>query len=150
AELGGGKMKTTQIFLLALLVMLAGCSRIGPMPVQQMATAPTTSQGCESRTVLGVVVGCGTVDQVPASVAAGAQIATTQSSAAQYVIGAGDVLDIFVWHNADLSRQMPVRPDGRIAMPLLGDTVAVGKTPGQLASEIQDKLRSYLRDPLVT
>jgi len=45
---------------------------------------------------------------------------------------------------------MPVRPDGRIAIPLLGDTVAIGKTPPQLASEIQDKLRSYIREPLVT
>ena len=67
-----------------------------------------------------------------------------------YIIGPGDVLDIFVWHNTDLSRRMPVRPDGRIAMPLLGDTVAVGKTAPQLAAEIQDKLRTFIRDPLVT
>jgi polysaccharide biosynthesis/export protein len=142
-------MKTTQVLWLALFVMLAGCSSVGPSQTQ-MAATPAPSQGCEGRTVLGVVVGCGTVDQVPPSIAAGAQLATAQSTSAQYVIGAGDVLDIFVWHNADLSRQMPVRPDGRIAMPLLGDTVAIGKTPGQLSSEIQDKLRAYLRDPLVT
>ena len=143
-------MKKTYVSWLALFVLLAGCSNIGPTPVSQTVTAPMPSAGCEGRTVLGVVVGCGTVDQLPPSVAAGAQVASAQNSAAQYVIGAGDVLDIFVWHNADLSRQMPVRPDGRIAMPLLGDTVAIGKTPGQLASEIQDKLRAYLRDPVVT
>src|SRR5262245_9894009 len=144
-------MKASHIVSLALLILLAACARVGPSPRPQVASpAPTSTVGCENRTILGVVVGCGNVDQLPASVAAGQRIASTQNAAAQYVIGAGDVLDIFVWHNADLSRQMPVRPDGRIAMPLLGDTVAIGKTPGQLASEIQDKLRAYIRDPLVT
>ena len=70
--------------------------------------------------------------------------------ASEYVIGPGDTLDIFVWHNADLTKAMPVRPDGRIAMPLVGDTVAVGKTPAALSAEIQDKLKPYIRDPLVT
>jgi polysaccharide biosynthesis/export protein len=74
----------------------------------------------------------------------------TGPASPEYVIGPGDVLDIFVWHNTDLSRQMPVRPDGRIAMPLLGDTVAVGKTPQVLAAEIQTKLMPFIRDPLVT
>jgi len=71
-------------------------------------------------------------------------------STPEYVIGPGDQLDIFVWHNADLTRQMPVRPDGRIDMPLVGDTVAVGKTPQALATEIQNKLMPFIRDPLVT
>lgn len=75
---------------------------------------------------------------------------TAPQTSAEYVIGPGDVLDIFVWHNADLTRQMPVRPDGRIAMPLVGDVVVVGKTPQGLGTEIQDKLRPYVRDPLVT
>jgi polysaccharide export outer membrane protein len=77
-------------------------------------------------------------------------VVAAQPPASEYIIGPGDVLDIFVWHNTDLSRRMPVRPDGRIAMPLLGDTVAVGKTAPQLAAEIQDKLRTFIRDPLVT
>jgi polysaccharide export outer membrane protein len=75
---------------------------------------------------------------------------TNPQSTSEYVIGPGDTLDIFVWHNADLTKQMPVRPDGRIAMPLVGDTVAVGKTPAALSAEIQDKLKPYIRDPLVT
>jgi polysaccharide export outer membrane protein len=78
-------------------------------------------------------------------------MATTNLPTAQeYVIGAGDVLDIFVWHNSDLTRAIPVRPDGRISMPLVGDTVVVGKTPAALASELQDKLKPYIIDPLVT
>jgi polysaccharide export outer membrane protein len=68
----------------------------------------------------------------------------------EYVIGAGDVLDIFVWHNSDLTRSIPVRPDGRISMPLVGDTLVVGKTPAALAAELQDKLKPYIIDPLVT
>src|SRR5258708_18010791 len=70
--------------------------------------------------------------------------------ASEYNIGPGDNLDIFVWHNADLSRTMPVRPDGRIGMPLVGETVAVGKTPAMLAAQLQDKIMTFFLDPLVT
>jgi len=76
--------------------------------------------------------------------------ASNLQSAQEYVIGPGDVLDIFVWRNADLTRAMPVRPDGRISMPLVGDTLVVGKTPAALAAELQDKLKPYVIDPLVT
>jgi polysaccharide export outer membrane protein len=73
---------------------------------------------------------------------------SAQSSS--YVIGPGDTLNVFVWHNADLTRQIPVRPDGRISMPLMGDVVAAGKTPDDLSKEMQDKLKPYVKDPLVT
>jgi polysaccharide export outer membrane protein len=76
--------------------------------------------------------------------------ATNLASAQEYVIGPGDVLDIFVWRNSDLTRQIPVRPDGRISMPLVGDTLVVGKTPAVLAAELQDKLKAFIQDPLVT
>jgi len=76
--------------------------------------------------------------------------ATNLPLAQEYVIGPGDVLDIFVWRNTDLTRQIPVRPDGRISMPLVGDTVVVGKTPAVLATELQDKLKAFIQDPLVT
>ncbi len=69
---------------------------------------------------------------------------------ANYRIGPGDVLNVFVWHNTDLSAQMPVRPDGRISLPLVGDIVAAGMTPTDLAAQIQDKLKAYVKDPLVT
>jgi polysaccharide biosynthesis/export protein len=86
----------------------------------------------------------------PTTQLAQSMAATNLPTAQEYVIGPGDVLDIFVWRNTDLTRQMPVRPDGRIAMPLVGDTVAVGKTPAVLASELQDKLKAFIQDPLVT
>ncbi len=67
-----------------------------------------------------------------------------------YQIGPGDELDIFVWHSADLSTKVPVRPDGKISIPLVEDVVAVGKTPSQLGSEIKEKLGAYVKDPIVT
>ena len=68
----------------------------------------------------------------------------------QYRIGAGDSLNIFVWQNADLSVSVPVRPDGRISVPLLEDIMAAGKTPTDLSREIEERLSKYVQDPLVT
>ena len=67
----------------------------------------------------------------------------------EYVIGAEDVLDITVWRNVDLSRQVQVRPDGRISMPIIRDVVAVGKTPTKLAEEMTNKLKEYVQNPVV-
>ena len=67
-----------------------------------------------------------------------------------YKIGPGDSLEIFVWRNPDLGIEVPVRPDGRISVPLLEDVVAAGKTPTQLSREIEEKLAQYIQDPLVT
>ncbi len=65
-------------------------------------------------------------------------------------IGVEDVLAISVWRDADLTREVPVRPDGRISMPLLQDIEAAGKTPKELAQEIQKRLKEYLSAPSVT
>lgn len=68
-----------------------------------------------------------------------------------YVIGSGDSLSIFVYRNPDLSEGgVAVRPDGRISTPLIEDIVAAGKTPTQLAREIEQKLGKYIQDPNVT
>jgi polysaccharide export outer membrane protein len=66
-----------------------------------------------------------------------------------YLIGVDDQLQITVWQNQDLSVSVPVRPDGKITVPLIGDVDAGGKTPEQVAAEIKDKLQSYVRDPQV-
>lgn len=67
-----------------------------------------------------------------------------------YVIGVADDLDISVWKDPDLSAKgVPVRPDGKIALPLLGDVPAQGLTPSQLAANISEKLRKYMSDPRV-
>ncbi len=67
-----------------------------------------------------------------------------------YVIGPGDVLNIFVWRNPEISVSIPVRPDGKISTPLVEDIPAIGKTPAQLARYIEGKLEKYIRTPVVT
>jgi polysaccharide export outer membrane protein len=67
-----------------------------------------------------------------------------------YLIGAGDVLQIFVWGNQDLSATIPVRPDGRITTPLVEDVNASGKTSTQLARDIEERLKHYIKNPVVT
>ncbi len=67
-----------------------------------------------------------------------------------YIIGPGDQIQVFVWQNSDLSVNVPVRPDGKISTPLDEDMVAVGKTPSQLAHDIEIKLSEYVRSPHVS
>jgi polysaccharide export outer membrane protein len=67
-----------------------------------------------------------------------------------YVIGADDVLAINVWKEPDLTRTLPVRPDGKISLPLIGDIGASGSTPKQLQANIQERLSQYIAKPAVT
>ena len=68
----------------------------------------------------------------------------------QYVIGAGDILNIVVWRNPELSMTVPVRPDGKIAAPLVEDLPAMGKDSSTLARDIEKALSKVIRDPVVT
>lgn len=68
----------------------------------------------------------------------------------QYIIGPGDAVNVIVWRNADLTTTVPVRPDGRITVPLVEDLVAIGKTPYALARDMEKALGKYIRDPVVT
>lgn len=67
-----------------------------------------------------------------------------------YVIGPGDMLQIVVWRNQELSTQIPVRPDGKISTPLVDDMIASGKTPSQLSADMEDVLGEFLRTPEVS
>lgn len=67
-----------------------------------------------------------------------------------YLVGPGDSVNIIVWGNPELSMVVPVRPDGMITTPLVEDLDASDKTPTQLARDIEEDLRTYLRDPVVT
>lgn len=67
-----------------------------------------------------------------------------------YVIGAQDVLDVNVWDQPSISRTVPVRPDGKISLPLLNDVQAAGLTPDQLGTDITQALRKYIEHPEVT
>ncbi|WP_447979434.1 polysaccharide biosynthesis/export family protein [Candidatus Nitrospira bockiana] len=68
----------------------------------------------------------------------------------EFLLGPEDVLDVTVWRNQDLSRQVVVRPDGMISMPLIGDVQASGFTANQLAARIADRLKEYKENPSVT
>jgi len=67
-----------------------------------------------------------------------------------YIIGVEDVLNISVWKEPELSRSVPVRPDGKISLPLLNDVQAAGLTPQQLGASIRDGLKKFISDPEVT
>jgi polysaccharide export outer membrane protein len=68
----------------------------------------------------------------------------------RYRIGPGDSLIIFVWRNPDVSTTVPVRPDGLITAPLFEDVPAAGRTPTELARDLEKVLSEYIRDPIVT
>jgi polysaccharide biosynthesis/export protein len=76
--------------------------------------------------------------------------ARSTGAAYSYLVGAGDLLRITVWRHAELSGDIPVRGDGKLTTPLIEDTIAVGKTPSDLAREMETRLRKYLQDPVVT
>ncbi len=77
--------------------------------------------------------------------------ATSVSSATpNYRFGPGETIQVFVWRSPELSTTVPIRPDGRFSMPLIEDLSAAGKTPTELARDIEDKLRAYVQDPIVT
>ena len=68
----------------------------------------------------------------------------------EYRIGVGDELSINVWRNEDLSVEVPVRPDGKVSVPLAGDVMVGNKTPEEVAADITERLATYIRDPYVT
>ena len=80
----------------------------------------------------------------PASAAGGAPVG------ADYKIGIDDVLDIAVWNNTTVSRTVPVRPDGKISLPLLNEVQAAGLTPSQLRASLMSKLVEYMPTPEVS
>lgn len=86
------------------------------------------------------LAGCSSYPPAPAKAA---------SSDYRYIIGPGDLLNVVVWRNPELSMTVPVRPDGKIAAPLVEDMQAMGKNPSQLARDIERALSRVIRDPVV-
>jgi polysaccharide export outer membrane protein len=97
--------------------------------------------------VQGVAEDCAVAQEEP-SVAVAANLPAAGSE--QYVIGKDDQLGINVWKEPDLTQSIPVRSDGRITLPLIGEVIAAGKTPAQLEQELADRLAAYLNHPRVT
>jgi len=92
-----------------------------------------------------MLIGCGVAPKPM-----GPQVLEEKEPVSQYIIGPGDVLNMFVWRNPDVTITVPVRPDGKISTPLVEDMVAIGKTPFQLARDIEGVLSTYIKAPVVT
>lgn len=116
-------MKT--FFIAITLFAIAGCTNQAPVAVQKPVAQ---SVNASSKAPVG-----GAAD--------------TQDG---YIIGPGDTLDIFVWGYKDLSVKVPVRPDGKITTRLIEDMQASGKTPTDLARDIEKKYVTYVKNPTVT
>ncbi len=85
---------------------------------------------------------------LPPSTSHGSQTASPDEY--NYLIGPGDEVQIFVWRNPEVSQSVTVRPDGKISTPLVEDLQASGKTPTQLARDLEKALETYIRQPIVT
>jgi polysaccharide export outer membrane protein len=119
---------------LVALTLLAGCASRTPQPGDGSASAacPAPLRAAQ-------------LNSDPAAAAGSISVGSS------YVIGAGDQLGISVYRAPELSvPQLPVRPDGRISMPLIPDIVAAGKTPTQLGKELEQRMKEYVQDPIVT
>lgn len=93
--------------------------------------------------VTGLLVGCMAGRYPPAPM-------TADATAKDYLIGPSDILNIVVWRNPEVSQSVPVRPDGKITTPLVEDLPAIGKTPTELARDLEKALAKYIQEPVVT
>lgn len=96
-----------------------------------------------------VLGGCGGGAPLLPEASSEAQATGATPDSANYRIGPGDMLEIFVWRNPEISTKVPVRPDGKISTPLVEDMLAVGKTPTQLARDIEEVLAVFVKSPSV-
>jgi len=126
-------MKSTWKVVAAALVL------IGSIALAQDAPAPPAASPASGKTTSDTTASDKTT---PAP--------STSLAGPTYVIGPEDVLHIAVWREADLTATLPVRPDGKISLPLLDDVQAAGLTPKQLAESVTEKLKKFIADPHVT
>jgi len=110
-----------------------------------MKQLPARVEELVSRVVLALALA---IAAIPCE-AAQAQSPPTEAGA-EYLIGPEDVLDVAVWNNTEITRTVPVRPDGKISLPLLNDVQAAGLTPMQLRDVLVKGLESYIPSPTVS
>jgi polysaccharide export outer membrane protein len=131
----------------AMAAIMAGLTCCGlhaqsePSPVQ-VFNAPANSPAAPTGTAFKTESGTTTLARPDRRV--------TPIAGSNYRIGADDVLTINVWHEPEVSRNVPVRPDGNISLPLLGDVQAAGLTPTELQNELEARFTKYLTNPDVS
>lgn len=96
-----------------------------------------------------ILGGCGT-NSATSDLPAAPFVSPAEGPGPDYVIGPLDSLNVFVWRNPELTTTVTVRPDGRITVPLIDDLPATGQTPTQLARAIEEKLKTYIQNPVVS
>src|SRR5271169_4164430 len=152
----GEDMKSTWKAVAAALVLIASLAWAQDAPAPSPAPDKTASDKATSDKPAAPASDKDTSDK-PAAPASDKDTSDKPAAAAsaspagpEYVIGPEDVLHIAVWRENDLTATLPVRPDGKISLPLLDDVQASGLTPKQLADSVTEKLRKYIADPRVT
>lgn len=93
-----------------------------------------------------LLAGCESLPEAPLHPESGHEAV----SAGDYRIAPGDRITVFVWQDRDLSLTVPVRPDGRVSLPLVGDVVAAGRMPSELSRELERRFSAFVQDPVVT
>lgn len=148
----GNKM-FRQLRRVGVLVVIAGLACCASQAQSDSGQAPPDSGsqpafGAPSSTPVAPIGTTFTAASGDTPVQAGKEIAPAVDS--NYKIGADDILAINVWHEPEVSRSVPVRPDGKISLPLVGDVQAAGLTPTQLQVELQSRFSKFLTDPAVS
>jgi len=129
-------MKVNSKKLMLKSVLLAACLGIAASLPGQTSQPQSQPQPNRAR-------------QAQASRTPASQVAQPAPPSDDYVIGAEDIISISVWKEPDLTRTVPVRPDGKISLPLIGEVMASGLTPPKLSSVISEKLKAYISNPEV-
>jgi len=117
------KLTALQALFLGFVLVLARGAGLGQNPPDGAATAPTAQSGT---------------------------VSANKAHDDSFVIGNDDLLAISVWKETELTKSVPVRSDGKISLPLVGEIQATGRTPAQLESEITEKLKNFITTPEVT
>src|SRR3989344_2281871 len=139
-----GEICLMKILTIALLLLLTACSSVpAAKPEKSAAAEVSTAPVTTATTSTTVETGKGVAVEAPV-------VPATSASTSHYVIQPGDVLEISVWKEKDLQKEIMVRPDGGLNFPLAGYIQASGKTLEQLQKELTTKLVKYVPDPVVT
>ena len=136
-DLNSTAMTTRRMLLLAAGLWLAAA------PASARQTATSLSSPVAS-------IGSGASTQPAASASSTRAAGSTLAASSEYRLGADDLLNIEVWREPDVSGKVPVRPDGKISVPLVGEVQAAGRTALQLQKVISDRLKAYISSPEVT
>jgi polysaccharide biosynthesis/export protein len=128
----------TRNFMMAVIVLVGLCS--------MGAWAQDAAQGSDSTNPATPSEAKAT--PLPPSTTPASRVPAVQSST--YIVGVGDVLQVLVWKEGELSKTVPVRPDGMITLPLVGEIKAVGLTPVQLQDQVTEALSKVVSEPQVT